>query len=764
MPSQPDSEALDEGTIPCEAPFTTDGDTSVTHTATQQQVQVTVENGVRLPEVPGIVHASGGAEDEDEDASPVHARPDQLDQIMAPGSPKKIKKSVTVARSFILHDEREDSLPVQAFEKGKPSGLPDVDLRDLSQRSGSVFDGLYHKTRSRLSSFVSSVKEAFGDDDSIITTWVMGGGHKKYCGCEGPLGEMLFIVSRIALLIVLPTTLGLIWNTLPLHNQRDPWHKQMLYFWGYLPMFRLLIGSLPCTWIPGFLNESVTLATFSMSFFPGLLGHAITLAISAAADTVGVPAHAFLIGIPIFGVQGRNRWLFCTTVCMFAPALWMAAVFVTFFVVLAASNELQVVEFLLVFAFPFVGHYLVEFARAVLRRTRRKMEIGGAMLPLMVTTMYMSILFPTILEWIFWVSTVERCLFIIYPAYKIITEHHACVRRITASGVYKEFLPCKKMTSLTDILQCISHSFLLICTFGYGMPQREVALQFNPTNVQQMGTDAQQGDRGQMSMPAMSDRHERAAKYLPDDHNADIEKALKDDKEKSEETKPTPEPPPEERSHRDSISSQGGSVQPAEREGEAEGEGGRRKSDEEIRAERVTQKRRTSVVELVASNRRRSSVASIVQDPAGHLLSIYTIDDSVFENVTQQFAIFLVQAFTEIFGPFQVHIYVRYIRDVSPSSELYPAFTELSDKVATRFMWFTVFTTLFNTVTSYIVLSIVKPYLPVARRKLILRFLGDTTFFLVMLGSLTISPVYPIVLLTPHNQFPLDLSVTRTGD
>mmetsp|Transcript_25164 Transcript_25164/g.62317 ORF Transcript_25164/g.62317 Transcript_25164/m.62317 type:complete len:261 (+) Transcript_25164:1297-2079(+) len=185
--------------------------------------------------------------------------------------------------------------------------------------------------------------------------------------------------------------------------------------------------------------------------------------------------------------------------------------------------------------------------------------------------------------------------------------------------------------------------------------------------------------------------------------------------------------------------------------------------DKELEAYQA--KRRSSIKSLVASTGRRSSaIVSLVRGGTGELLSIYTLDDRIFEDVTAAFGTFLIQAFTEIIGPFQVFLYMWYIRNVAPSGHLYPAFTDLSQEAFDRFFMFTVFTTVFNSITTYLVLSICKPYLPTPRRMLVSKFLGEWTFLLVMLGSLTISPVYPIVLLTPHNHFPLDLSVTRVRD
>ncbi|CEM00563.1 unnamed protein product [Vitrella brassicaformis CCMP3155] len=283
---------------------------------------------------------------------------------------------------------------------------------------------------------LTSVFHRSSGESSLLLAWVFG---------EEVPEPWTHIGLRVFMLFILPIIVGVAWLSMPLKKTQEAWETQMAYFWGYLPMFRLMIGVLPATWIPALLGERFTWKTFVAGFAPGMLGPLVTIIISAILNETGLPAHTFLVGIPIFGVQcfcvlfalpdwrrryfndkhGRKRWFVKTIVCMFAPMLWLAAVLYTYVIVVVADTNMTWLHGLLVFAFPIFGREIVLMARRILRATRRKMEIAG----------YLSVLFPGISPWMFGITLVERCILLAWPGLSVILIHNKAVKSLATEGV-----------------------------------------------------------------------------------------------------------------------------------------------------------------------------------------------------------------------------------------------------------------------------------------------------------------------------------------
>ncbi|CEM00562.1 unnamed protein product [Vitrella brassicaformis CCMP3155] len=160
---------------------------------------------------------------------------------------------------------------------------------------------------------------------------------------------------------------------------------------------------------------------------------------------------------------------------------------------------------------------------------------------------------------------------------------------------------------------------------------------------------------------------------------------------------------------------------------------------------------------------KRASVASSFRTHSGQEISVYDMDEKACEFVMATFGVFLIKAYTEVLGPIQVWLYIWYIRCCSPSGYLYASFNELGEADFNRFSLFTIVVVVAMIITSAVTGLVVHPYLPVQVRRIVSRLVAQESLYSAMMGALIISPVYPVMLLTPHNQFPLDLGVTGTS-
>uniref|UniRef100_A0A0G4I5K7 Transmembrane protein n=1 Tax=Chromera velia CCMP2878 TaxID=1169474 RepID=A0A0G4I5K7_9ALVE len=233
------------------------------------------------------------------------------------------------------------------------------------------------------------------------------------------------MVWRTFLLTLFPCLLGIAWVSIPLKGLDHPWNEQWGYYFGFLPIFRIMIGLLPGTWMPTLLLEKTTWLCLVIPCLTGMIiGPGLTVLIAWARNDVNVPAHSMLIGIPVYGIQcfsvvlafphwyskyvvgpRRRVWLLRTMGPLFAPVLWLLAVAYTFAIVSAQQSRRRTVRWLasaLILGYPLYGRYLlVDTVRAVIRRARKPAEIPSTMLPEMVVTMYLSILFPRTTLWLF---------------------------------------------------------------------------------------------------------------------------------------------------------------------------------------------------------------------------------------------------------------------------------------------------------------------------------------------------------------------------
>uniref|UniRef100_A0A0G4GVG8 Uncharacterized protein n=1 Tax=Chromera velia CCMP2878 TaxID=1169474 RepID=A0A0G4GVG8_9ALVE len=174
----------------------------------------------------------------------------------------------------------------------------------------------------------------------------------------------------------------------------------MAFFFGYLPLFRFMISTLPGTWLPALLHEPMSWKTVSFPVGIGMLGPLLTLAVYALSGPV--EAQTFTIGIPVFALQclgvlfafpdwrerirsdakWRKLWVWSTVTTLCAPALWLIAVLYTFSIVSALKGGVAVVAVIF--------------------------TIGVMMLPEVVADMFMTVLFPRMDVWLFCVVLAVR--------------------------------------------------------------------------------------------------------------------------------------------------------------------------------------------------------------------------------------------------------------------------------------------------------------------------------------------------------------------